>query len=111
PSGVCYWHWATSGDGPTALLVLVGIFMFIMVLIVFRLAFTTLGFIGVTASLLLIAAGIMVQLGLGWLRFADLEITEMTLLFWISTILAGWLSWSLIQKNLTGERDIIRYPP
>ncbi len=111
PSGYSYWDWVTQDTTIEPVELLVGIFLFTALLAIGRMALASLGIRGVFAVLALILAGIIAQLGLGWMRFADLIVTRMTLLFWITTVLGIGLSWSLIQKNLTGERDIVRRPP
>ena len=56
-------------------------------------------------------ASMLFRAGLGWLVFEDVRITQVTILLWISTVLGFGLSWSFLQRRISGEREILRNPP
>jgi hypothetical protein len=111
PSGRSYWHWLLATPDITPFQAFVGIFLFIALVTVARMAFAALGFPGIVTVLALILASILIELGLGLTRFRDIRITDYTILFWVTTILGFGVSWAILQKAITGERDIIRNPP
>lgn len=111
PSGRSYWHWITTSPDPTPLQALVGIFLVLSLITVARMAYMALGFVGIAVVLGLILASKLVEVALGLTDFADMRVTDYTILFWITTILGFGVSWAILQKAITGERDIIRNPP
>lgn len=111
PSGDSYFHWIRDSARITPVQAAVGIFLLVAWVAVGRIAFVALWFRGVGVVLSLIFAGIMATIGLGWSTFQDMRITGYTILFWVTTILAVGMSWAILQKAITGERDVIRQPP
>lgn len=111
PSGRSYWHWITANPDFTPLQTLVGIFLLVSLVAIARMAWASLGFVGIVTVLGLILAGLLIEFAVGLARFRDFRITDYTILFWITTILGFGVSWAVLQKAITGERDIIRNPP
>ena len=111
PSGHSYWHWATATGGSTPLKVLAGIALLTLLAAIVRMAFSSIGYVGIAFVLSLIMASIMFRAGLGWLVFEDVRITQVTILLWISTVIGFGLSWSFLQRRISGEKEILRNPP
>jgi hypothetical protein len=111
PSGRSYWHWVTTSPEMTPVQTLVGLFLLVSLVAVARMAYAALGLRGITVVLALIIASKLIEVGLGFSRFADMRVTDYTVLFWITTVLGFGVSWAILQKAITGERDIIRNPP
>lgn len=108
PSGHSYYHWIRDTAGSTALKSLAGIFLLCAAAAILRMASEALSFLGIATVLALILAGIMLRIGLGWFAFADVEVTTYTVLLWISTIIGMGLSWSFLQRRLSGEKDVVK---
>ena len=111
PSGHSYWHWATATGGSTSLKVLAGIALLTLLVAIVRMAFASIGYVGIAFVLSLIMASMLFRAGLGWLVFEDVRITQVTILLWTSTVLGFGLSWSFLQRRISGEREILRNPP
>ena len=111
PSGHSYWHWATATGGSTSLKVLAGIALLTLLVAIVRMAFSSIGYVGIAFVLSLIMASMLFRAGLGWLVFEDVRITQVTILLWTSTVLGFGLSWSFLQRRISGEREILRNPP
>jgi hypothetical protein len=111
PSGHSYWHWALADGGALSLKVVAGIALLALVAATLRMAFVSIGYAGIATVLSLIMGSLLFQDGLGWLAFEDVRITQVTILLWISTVLAVGLSWSFYQRRISGERDVLRNPP
>jgi len=108
PSGHSYFHWIRDTAGSTALKTVAGVFLLGAGAAIVAMANSALSLLGIAAVLALILASIMFRIGLGWFAFADVEITTYTVLLWISTIIAVGLSWSFIQRRLSGEKDVVK---
>jgi hypothetical protein len=111
PSGHSYWHWVTDPVGWTPIKVLAGIALLALLVAIVRMAFASIGYVGIAFVLSLIMASMLFRAGLGWLVFEDVRITQVTILLWISTVLGFGLSWSFLQRRISGEREILRNPP
>ena len=111
PSGHSYWHWATEAGGSVSLKVLAGIALFSLLAAIVRMAFVSIGYVGIAFVLSLIMASMLFRAGLGWLVFEDIRITQVTILLWISTVLGIGLSWSFLQRRISGEKDVVHGPP
>lgn len=111
PSGHSYWHWATGTSGSISLKVLIGTALLTLLAAIVRMAFVSIGYAGVAFVLSLIMASMLFRAGLGWLVFEDVRVTQVAILLWVSTVLGFGLSWSFLQRRISGERDILRNPP
>jgi hypothetical protein len=111
PSGHSYWHWATGAGGSVSLKVLAGIALFTLLAAIVRMAFVSIGYVGIAFVLSMIMASMLFRAGLGWLVFEDIRITQVTILLWISTVLGIGLSWSFLQRRISGEKDVVHGPP
>jgi hypothetical protein len=111
PSGHSYWHWATAPGGSPSLEACIGIFLLAAWVAVARMAFAALGYRGVAAVVSLIIAAIVFRVGLGWLIFANVAVTGYTILLWISTVLGIGLSWSFLQRRISGEKYVLKSSP
>lgn len=111
PSGVSYFHWVIESDEVTSLHVFVGILLLCSAAAIGRMAFLSLGYFGLTATLLTLIFGVVLGAGLGLFELMDVEITTYTILFWTTLTLGVGVSWPFVQKHISGERDILRTPP
>ena len=111
PSGQSYADWATGERGSAALKACLGIFLFAAWVAVARMAFAALGYRGVAAVVSLILAAVVFRVGLGWLVFANVTVTGYTILLWISTVLGLGLSWSFLQRRISGEKYVVKSAP
>lgn len=108
PSGYSYCHWVTRGDGISPLQVFAGIAIFIGAVVIARMAFLSVGYIGSAIIATVVMMVILFCVGLDLFEFEDVEITIYTVQFWLSFVLAAGTGWSFIQRRISGERDVIR---
>jgi hypothetical protein len=111
PSGTSYYHWVTSAPELSPALIAVGILVFGLAVAVLRMAFMSTGYFGTAALTLTVLMGIIFAVGLGILEFDDITFTTYTIEAILSIVVGTGLSWSFIQKRLSGERDVLRTPP
>jgi len=111
PSGNSYHHWLMRTETLTIPQVFVGIALFIGWVTMARMAFLSIGYFGVAAISLMVLMGITFGVGLGFFGFEDVRITKYLVLFWIALVFGIGISWSFVQKRISGERDVLRNPP
>jgi len=111
PSGNSYHHWLMRTETLTIPQVFVGIALFIGWVTMARMAFLSIGYFGIAAISLMVLMGITFGVGLGFFGFEDVRITKYLVLFWIALVFGIGISWSFVQKRISGERDVLRNPP
>jgi hypothetical protein len=118
PTGYSFYHWAlwplfhrsapaavsTSGGGPAALKVLVGLLLFAGWVVFVQATKRSLGLLGAFLALAISAAGIWLLVS--WRVFAVGGNTLVHIgLIVVSVILTAGLSWSHFTRKLTGQQD------
>jgi len=111
PSGTSYYHWVARSPDLTPAQIAVGILVFTGIVAILRMAFMSTGYLGAAALTLMLLMSIVFGVGLGLFEFEDVAFTTYTIQIVVSLLLGIGLSWSFIQKRLSGERDILRTPP
>ena len=111
PSGNSYHHWLMRTETLTIPQVFVGIALLIGWVTMARMAFLSIGYFGIAAISLMVLMGITFGVGLGFFGFEDVRITKYLVLFWIALVFGIGISWSFVQKRISGERDVLRNPP
>ena len=89
----------------------VGIALLIAHIALVRMAFLSLDWIGVTASLLLLGSVLLAAWHLGWLDLAAAQDQRAFWLFVASVLVAAGLFWGSLQQRLSGERTVLKSPP
>jgi hypothetical protein len=110
PSGHSYYHWATDSSASFPLRLAVGIFLLAAVVALVRMAFLSIGYIGIVAVLSLIYGSILFRVGLGWFEFIDVDVETYAILIWVSTIIGVGISWSFFQRRISGDKYVIKEP-
>ena len=111
PSGTSYYHWATATPGLTSTQIAVGILVLTGIVTILRMAFLSTGYLGIAALTLTILMSIVLGAGLDLFELEDMTFSTYAIEIVISLVLGMGLSWSFIQRRLSGERDILRTPP
>jgi hypothetical protein len=111
PSGTSYYHWVTGTPGLSPVQITVGILVLAASVAVGRMAFMSTGYFGTAALTLTVLMGIVFAVGLDIIEFDDVVFTTYTIEVIVSIVVGVGLSWSFIQKRLSGERDVLRTPP
>jgi len=110
PSGHSYYHWATDSSASFPLRLAVGIFLLAAIVALVRMAFLSIGYIGIVALLSLIYGSILFRVGLGWFEFVDVDVETYAILIWVSTIIGVGISWSFFQRRISGDKYVIKTP-
>ena len=110
PSGHSYYHWATDSSASFPLRLAVGIFLLAAIVALVRMAFLSIGYIGIVAVLSLIYGSILFRVGLGWFEFVDVDVETYAILIWVSTIIGVGISWSFFQRRISGDKYVIKEP-
>jgi len=110
PSGHSYYHWAIDGRGSLPLKLVVGIFLLAATVALVRMAFLSIGYIGIVAVLSLIYGSILFRVGLDWFEFVDVDVETYAILIWVSTIIGVGISWSFFQRRISGDKYVIKEP-
>lgn len=111
PSGTSYYHWVTSAPTLTPLQVFAGVLVLALAIAFLRMAFTSLGYFGTSVTVLMVGMGIVLCVGLGLVDFDAINISLYGIEIWASVVLAVGMTWSFVQKRVSGERDVLRLPP
>jgi hypothetical protein len=110
PSDLSYVAWV--GRTPFgALQAVVGIALVIAHIAAVRMAFLSLDWIGITATLVLLGC---MLLAAGHLGLLDLMAAQGERAFWLfvaSALVAAGLVWGSLQQRLSGERTVLKSPP
>jgi hypothetical protein len=110
PSGHSYYHWATDSSASFPLRLAVGIFLLAAIVALVRMAFLSIGYIGIVAVLSLIYGSILFRVGLRWFEFVDVDVETYAILIWVSTIIGVGISWSFFQRRISGDKYVIKEP-
>jgi hypothetical protein len=111
PSGTSYYHWVADTPELSPTQITAGILLLGLIVAVLRMAFMSTGYFGTTALALTVLMGIVFAAGLGLFEVEDVFFTTYTIELIVSIVVGVGLSWSFIQKRLSGERDVLRTPP
>jgi hypothetical protein len=111
PSGTSYYHWVTGSPELSPTQITAGILLLALIVAILRMAFMSIGYFGTTALALTVLMGILFAAGLGLFEFEDVSFTTYTIEAILSIVVGTGVSWSFIQKRLSGERDVLRTPP
>jgi hypothetical protein len=111
PSGTSYYHWVAGVPELSPTQITTGILLLALVVAVLRMAFMSTGYFGTAALALTVLMGILFAAGLGLFEFEDVSFTTYTIEAILSIVVGVGVSWSFIQKRLSGERDVLRTPP
>jgi hypothetical protein len=111
PSGTSYYHWVTGAPELSPTQITAGILLLALIVAILRMAFMSIGYFGTTALALTVLMGILFAAGLGLFEFEDVSFTTYTIEAILSIVVGTGVSWSFIQKRLSGERDVLRTPP
>lgn len=107
PSGHSYLHWFIGGlPKITALQALAGVALLIAWVIYARATMRALGRFGLLLAAVALAVIIWALVSVGWLDLANRGVLGWILLFMLAVILAIGMSWSLVQRRLTGQADV-----
>jgi hypothetical protein len=111
PSGTSYYHWVTGSPELSPTQITAGILLLALIVAILRMAFMSIGYFGTTALALTVLMGILFAAGLGLFEFEDVSFTTYTIEAILSVVIGVGVSWSFVQKRLSGERDVLRTPP
>jgi hypothetical protein len=107
PSGHSYLHWFIGGlPKLTALEALAGVALLIAWVIYIRATLRALGRVGLMLAALALAVIIWVLVSMGWLDLGNRGALGWILLGMLAVVLAVGMSWSLVQRRLTGQADV-----
>ncbi len=111
PSGYSCYHWIRQADAITSLHVFAAVLLVCGIVTLSRIAFLSLGYFGMTATVIATIMALTVGAGLRLFELADVRITAYTLLFWATLVLSVGTWWPFVQRRISGERDVLRSPP
>ncbi len=107
PSGYSYLQWFISGlPKVTAVEALAGVALLIAWVVFVRATFRALGGLGLMLAALALGVVIWLLVSMGWLDLKNHGALGWLLLVMLSIVLAIGLSWSLVQRRLTGQADV-----
>jgi hypothetical protein len=107
PSGHSYLHWLMGGlPKLTAYQALAGVALLIAWVIYARATMRALGRFGLLLAAVALAVIIWVLVSMGWLDLANRGVLGWILLVMLAIVLAIGMSWSLVQRRLTGQADV-----
>jgi hypothetical protein len=107
PSGYSYLHWFVDGlPKLTAIEALAGVALLIAWVIYARATLRALGRFGLLLAAIALAVIIWVFVSMGWLNLANRGALGWVLLVMLAAVLAIGMSWSLVQRRLTGQADV-----
>lgn len=111
PSGTSYYHWVAYAPELSPTQITAGILLLALTVAILRMAFMSTGYFGTAALALTVLMGIVFGAGLGLFEVEEVFFTTYTIELIVSIVVGIGLSWSFIQKRLSGERDVLRTPP
>jgi len=112
PTGYSYYHWVTEPNtGAVSLKVLVGIVLLTGDIALLRMMMVSVGYQGTAAIFSVIAVVLFSGVELGIIERTGVLLSAYWLLFILVTVLAIGLTWSHVQLRVTGERDVLHFPP
>ena len=106
PSGVSYYHWVV-GDEPASMpvMLLCGLLLLVMVGIYLRATWTSIGMIGIVASLAILGTLVWLFVDVGWLSLASGNVVGWIAIVILSFIMGIGMSWSHVQRKVSGQLD------
>lgn len=110
-SGYSYLSWVEHADRFTALMAVAGIALLIAHVAMLRIAFVALGYPGLVAASVLVAAILLMASRLGLI---DLDRLTRQIEFWMfvsACILSIGIGWAKYQQRFSGQRDVLKAPP
>jgi predicted histidine transporter YuiF (NhaC family) len=107
PSGHSYLHWFIGGlPKITAVEALAGVALLIAWVICIRATLRALGRIGLILAALAVLVIIWVLVAIDWLDLTNHAALGWLLLAMLAVVLTVGMSWSLVQRRLTGQVDV-----
>jgi hypothetical protein len=107
PTGLSYVHWLAKGlPKVTAAEALAGVALLIAWVVYAHATTRALGRFGLLLAALALGVIIWLLVSIGWLDLANHGAVGWILLVMLSVVLAIGMSWSLIQRRLTGQADV-----
>ncbi len=112
PTGYSYYHWVMEPNaGAASLKVLVGVILLTGDIALLRMMMVSVGYQGTGAIFSVIAVVLFSAVELGIIERTGVLWNAYWLLFILVTVLAVGLNWSHVQLRITGERDVLHFPP
>ncbi len=106
PTSFCYLSWVLSSSGNLPLKALVGIMLVAVYAVYYHATRISIGKFGVVLVLLLFGTVIWQLADWGWLDPANPSVMGWLGLFILATIMTIGMSWSHIQRRLSGQFDM-----
>ncbi len=110
-SGYSYIDWVTGAPQFTALMAVAGIALLAAHIAVVRIAYVALGQLGIVAASLLIAMLLLAASRVGLIELDELTRHFEFWLFAIASLLSIGIGWAKYQQRISGQRDVVKYPP
>ena len=110
-SGYSYIDWVTGAAQFTALMAVAGIALLAAHIAVLRIAYVALGRRGIIAASLLIAMLLLAASRLGLIELEELTGHFEFWLFATASLLSIGIGWAKYQQRISGQRDVVKYPP
>ena len=101
----------TPDTGSVSLVVLAGVVLLTANIALLRMMMVSVGYTGIATIFSVIAAALFSAVETGLIERAGVLWSPYWLLFILVTVLAFGLTWSHTQLRITGERDVLHYPP
>jgi len=112
PSGYNFISWATHSPWATLPEIAAGGAVLLMLNVLFvRIAWLSLGPDGITASLAILAAGVLTLHEFGFIDLWQAESLKYVLLLGVAFVLAIGTVWSLLKRRIVGQSNYLSYPP
>jgi hypothetical protein len=110
-SDYSYLSWLARPHPLTALQAVAGIALLIGHVALARIAFLSLDWLGVTASLALLFCVLLAAAHLGLIDLTAAQDRRGFWLFVAGVLIAAGLAWGSLQQRLSGERTVLKNPP
>ena len=106
PSGASYYHWLV-GDNPASLpvMLLCGLVLLVMLGIYLHATWSSIGMIGIVASVAILGTLVWVLADMGWLKLASGTVVGWIVIVIVSLIMGIGMSWSHVQRKVSGQLD------
>jgi hypothetical protein len=112
PTGYSYFHWVMgASEGQVSLKVLAGIALLTGDIALLRMMMVSVGYQGTAAIFSVIAVFLLSAIEFGLIERGSALWSGYWVLFILVTLLAVGLTWSHVQLRVTGERDVLHFPP
>jgi hypothetical protein len=107
PSGYSYYHWLVAGlPKVTPVVAVCGLLMLIGWIVFIGATLRSIGSIGIVLAAALFAALLWLLVSQGWLDLRNTRALVWIALVVLSLILAVGMSWSHVNRRLTGQTDV-----